>query len=89
MSALSRIRGFRIRRIENFRAVLLKAWSVRLIVLATLLEGAQAGCGFFTGSDLVSPGTLTVLNCGLMLAALAARLVAQEAVSGSTVKGDA
>lgn len=68
--------------IHNLEAVVRHAWSVRFLVLATVLDAAQTGVSFFSGSDLVSPGTLACLNMGLALAALVARLVAQEAVSG-------
>ncbi|WP_375453465.1 hypothetical protein [uncultured Methylobacterium sp.] len=85
----ARIRAFEVRKIENFDKVLKRAWSVRFLILATVIDGAQAGCGFFSGSDLVRPGTLTAINMSLMLAALGARLVAQEAVSGPALPGEA
>lgn len=89
-SIRDRIRSFEIRRVENFERVLRYAWSIRLILLATVIDGAQAGCGFFSGTDLVRPGTLTAINMALMLASVVARLVAQPAVSSAAApQGDA
>ncbi|UYW28245.1 hypothetical protein OKC48_06915 [Methylorubrum extorquens] len=75
--------------VENLECVLKHAWSVRFLALATVLDAAQTGVSFFSGTDLVRPGTLALANMGLALAALAARLVAQDKVSGPATGGDA
>lgn len=67
--------------VHNFGTVLKRAWSVRFLVLATALDAAQTGVSFFSGSELVRPGTLAALNMALALAALCARLIAQEGVT--------
>ncbi|AWV14808.1 hypothetical protein A3862_04240 [Methylobacterium sp. XJLW] len=82
----------KLRPVQDIDKVLTKAWSVRFLILATVLDAAQTGVSFFSGSELVRPGTLAALNMVLALAALGARLIAQEAVSGpapSTTPGDA
>lgn len=79
----------KLRLVDNAEAVLKRAWSVRFLVLATALDAAQTGVSFFSGSELVRPGTLAALNMGFALAALVARLVAQESVSGAAPQGDA
>lgn len=78
-----------MRLVDNIECVLKHAWSVRLLVLATALDAAQASVSFFSGSELVSAPVLASLNVGLSVAALGARLVAQEKVSGPATGGDA
>ncbi|MEG9527409.1 MAG: hypothetical protein MIL41_16865 [Hyphomicrobiales bacterium] len=77
-----------VRFVENLERVLKHAWSVRFLGLATVLDAAQTGCSFFSGTELVRPGVLAGLNMALALAALGARLVAQEADSGTAAPAD-
>lgn len=65
--------------VDNWRTVLRRAWSVRLIALACLLTGAEAialvlGVDWLPGSEVVRAGVLF----GLSAAALVARIVAQR-----------
>lgn len=78
-----RIADIELRLVENARCVLKHAWSVRFLIVATALDAAQASVSFFSGSELVSPPVLAGANMALSLAALGARLVAQEKVSGN------
>lgn len=71
----------RLRPVHNLEVVLKRAWSVRFLALATLLDAAQTGVSFFSGSELVRPGTLAALNLGMAMAAFVARLVAQDGVT--------
>lgn len=75
--------GIELRAVDNIRCVLKHARSVRFLLLATVLDAAQASVSFFSGSELVSPPMLAGANMALSVAALGARLVAQEKVSGN------
>ncbi|SDM67847.1 hypothetical protein SAMN05216360_10388 [Methylobacterium phyllostachyos] len=75
--------------VHNLEDVLKRAWSIRFLALATLLDAAQASVSCFSGSELVSAPTLSLLNMGLALAALFARCVAQQGVTAPAPKGDA
>lgn len=76
-----------MRLVDNIECVVKHAWSVRFLFLTAALDAAQASVGFFSGSELVSPTTLAAANMGLAVAALGARLVAQEKVSGPAAPG--
>ena len=61
--------------IRNWRTVLKKAWSVRLMALAAVLTGVEAVLPFFTPSE---PSLwFAVATFVVVCAALVARLVAQ------------
>lgn len=66
--------------ISNWRTVLKKAWSVRLMALAAVLTGVEAVLPFFSPLEpsLWFAGATFVVVC----AALVARLVAQPAMHG-------
>lgn len=72
-----------MRFVDNIECVLRHAWSVRFLVLATLLDSAQASVALSSGSELVSAPVLSGANMTLSVAALEVRLVAQEKVSGN------
>ena len=60
--------------IDNWKEILKKAWSIRLILLAGALTGAEALLPFF-GSDVPY---LKVVTFGLISAAFVARITAQK-----------
>lgn len=62
--------------VRNWRAVLRKAWSVRLIALAAILSGLEVGLPFLF--DFIEPGLLALLSVLTTAAALVARLCAQK-----------
>lgn len=68
--------------IPDWRRVLRYAWSVRLIVLAGLLTGAEAVLPFFPELFGMTPQTWAALTFGVVAAALVARLIAQQSISG-------
>ena len=71
----------RLQLIENWRVVLRRAWSVRLIVLAALLTGAETAIGVMTALSVqppIPPGIFAGLAGLVSMAALAARFVAQQ-----------
>lgn len=67
--------------IENWRTVLAKAWSMRLILLAGLLSGLEAAMpsisSFFEPLDIIPAGTFAVLSVLVSAGAMIARVVAQ------------
>jgi hypothetical protein len=67
--------------LSNWRAVLTKAWSVRLMVLAGLLSGAEVAMPYFEGSISLPTGVFAALSGFVTAAALLARIVAQNGVS--------
>lgn len=71
--------------IDDARGVLLKAWSVRLILLAGMLSGLEAALPALT--DYFPPKSFAILSAVLSAAALIARVVAQP--SSLPDKGDA
>ncbi|MCJ2074423.1 hypothetical protein MKK68_01940 [Methylobacterium sp. E-016] len=68
--------------VENARCVLRHAWSIRLILLAAALDGANTCISFFTAEPPVSRGLMSLITIGLSVSAAAARFVSQEKVSG-------
>lgn len=61
----------------NWRAIMRRAWSIRLILLAGLLSGAEAALAF---ADLLPwpPGAAAAVSAAVSMAAFVARIVAQE-----------
>lgn len=66
--------------ILNWRTVLKKAWSVRLMALAAVLTGVEAVLPFFT--PLEPSPWFTAATFVVVCAALVARLVAQPKMHG-------
>lgn len=60
----------------QWRDILRKAWSVRLMLLAGVLSAAEAVVPFF--SDVIPREVFALLLAGLTFAALIARIVAQR-----------
>lgn len=71
-----------MRLIENWRAVLRHAWSIRLLVLAGVLSGLEAALPFANDLFDIQPGVLALLTLIVVAAALVARLVAQTSLGG-------
>lgn len=67
--------------LSNWRAVLTRAWSVRLIVIAALLSGAEVTLPMLEGVINVPPGVFAATSGLVAAAALLARVVAQEGLS--------
>ena len=64
----------------QWRAILKRAWSIRLMAVAGVLSGAEAVLPMF--GDLIPRGWFAVLNFAVVAAALVARIVAQETLDG-------
>ncbi|MDX3805143.1 MAG: hypothetical protein QHC89_01815 [Bosea sp. (in: a-proteobacteria)] len=68
----------------NWKRVLKHAWSIRLIVLAGVLSGAEIALPLIREAIDVPAGVFAGLSFAATAGAFIARLVAQETVSGST-----
>ena len=64
----------------NWRAVLTRAWSVRLIVLAAILSGAEVALPMLDGILPIPPGTFAAVAGFVSAGALLARITAQKDV---------
>ena len=62
--------------ISNWREVLRRAWSARLMILAGILSGAEVALPYFTGA--VPQGALAALSSVVVSAAFVARFLAQR-----------
>ena len=67
--------------ITNWQDVLTKAWSVRLIILAAVLSGAEAGLPLVIDSYPLPTGVLALVSMIVSGAALYAHTVAQKGLS--------
>lgn len=67
--------------LSNWRAVLMGAWSVRLIMIAALLSGGEVALPMLEGVIAVPPGVFAATSGLVAAAALLARVVAQEGLS--------
>ena len=67
--------------IDNAGAVLRKAWSVRLMAAAAVLDGAQIALSLLTPDK--PPVWFVVVSAAVTIAAFAARFVAQQSLSGA------
>lgn len=65
--------------IPDWRRVLRKAWSVRLLVLAAVLSGLEVAVPLFATD--IPRGMFAILSFLITCAAFAARLVAQRSMS--------
>lgn len=65
--------------IDQWKAVLSKAWSIRLALLSAVLGALEVGLPFF--SDIAPPKLFGSLSAAVALASAIARLVAQKELS--------
>ncbi|CAM5764678.1 DUF7940 domain-containing protein [Bosea minatitlanensis] len=68
----------------NWKRVLKHAWSIRLIVLAGVLSGAEIALPLVREVIDVPAGVFAGLSFAATAGAFIARLVAQESVSGAS-----
>lgn len=68
--------------VRNWRAVLRYAWSIRLLVLAGLLSGAEIALPLIQDLLPIPRGAFAGLSFLATAMAFVARLVAQQSVSG-------
>ena len=63
---------------ENWKTIVKKAWSIRLMILAGLLSGIEVALPFF--QDSIPRGVFAALSIFAVGGAFVARLVAQKDV---------
>ena len=63
---------------DNWKSILKKAWSIRLMLLAGLLSGIEVALPFF--QDTIPRGIFAALSIFAVGGAFVARLVAQKNV---------
>lgn len=66
--------------IENAKLVLLKAWSIRLALLAAIFSAAEVALPFF--APFIPPHTMAILAMVASTGAAIARIVAQPKSMG-------
>lgn len=64
--------------IPNWRMVLRRAWSIRLMLLAGFLSGVEAALPLLGGFFIIPPGLFAVLSGLTVSGAFVARLLAQK-----------
>lgn len=71
--------------LDDWKTILAKAWSMRLILLAGTLSGLEAAMpliiSFFEPLNIIPPGTFAILAVLVSAAAGVSRLVAQPAMT--------
>lgn len=72
----------RFRLHENWRELLLNAWSVRFALIAAVCDGVALLCSFFTDAPGPARAVLAVLGMVCTVAAPIARLMPQANVNG-------
>lgn len=74
--------------VHNWRKVLIHAWSIRLIVLAAVLSGVEIIIPLLPEFIEIAPGYFAGASFVVTVAAFAARLIAQQSVSGGQNGGE-
>ncbi len=69
--------------VADWKAILRHAWSIRFLLLAGLLSGAEVALPLLQGLLPISPGLFAGLSLIAVAAAFVARLVAQSSVPSS------
>lgn len=67
-----------MRLIADWRRVLRRAWSVRLMIVAGILSGVEVALPFLDGALPVPAGAFAALSAFTTAAAFVARLLAQK-----------
>ena len=70
-----------MKRLPNWRVVLARAWSIRLMVLAGILSGAGIALPLIDEVANIPRGAFAALSFVTVAAAFVARLVAQQGLS--------
>ena len=81
--ALARLRAaVRARLHENWREVLLNAWSVRFALIAAACDGLAEACSFFTDAPAALRPWIAAAALFFTIGAVIARLMPQANVNG-------
>ena len=68
----------KLRLLPHWRAVILRAWSMRFMAAATLFSGIEAAVPYLDGVLPISRGAFGLLAFGATAAAMVSRVVAQS-----------
>ncbi|MER8967729.1 hypothetical protein NKI25_18740 [Mesorhizobium sp. M0808] len=71
-----------MRLVDNWRAVLKHAWSVRLLFVAAILSGLEVALPLLNGLLPIPPLIFAALSGVCVCGAFIARFVVQEKISG-------
>ncbi|TCR65429.1 hypothetical protein [Bosea sp. BK604] len=71
-----------MRLVWNWQAVLRHAWSIRLLVVAGVLSGAEVALPLLDGVLDIPEGVFAALSFLATAGAFVSRIVAQQSVSG-------
>ncbi|TGP22284.1 MULTISPECIES: hypothetical protein [unclassified Mesorhizobium] len=71
-----------MRLVDNWRAVLKHAWTVRIAIFAALLNGIAVTVAIITGAMPFPPIWLAIVNGVLTAAVPIVRLIPQKPISG-------
>jgi hypothetical protein len=63
---------------DNWKQIALKAWSIRLMILAGLLSGAEVALPYF--ASIIPPGSFAIASAVVTACAMVARVVVQKNV---------
>ena len=70
-----------MRLIPNWRAVIARAWSIRLLIVAGILSGAEVALPLIGDALPIPTGMFAGLSFVIVAAAFVARLVAQKGIT--------
>jgi hypothetical protein len=70
--------------VQNWRRVLKRAWSIRLMMIAGLLSGLEAALPLLGGLYAIPPGILPAVSGLTVTAAFVTRLLAQKDMKDGT-----
>lgn len=66
--------------VPDWKAILRHAWSVRLMIVAALLSGAEVALPLLNGLLPIRPGVFALLSGLVVAGAFVARIVAQKRI---------
>ena len=72
-----------MRLVDDWRAVLRRAWSIRLLALGILCQALEFAWPFLDGLLPMPPGAFAGLGIAVSAAACVARLIAQKGLSNA------
>lgn len=73
---------------DDWRLILRRAWSVRLMILAAVLSGLEVALPLLDGFARLPRGVLAVLSFAVTAGALVARIVAQRNMQAENDSAD-
>lgn len=69
--------------VQNWRQVLKRAWSVRLMIIAAVLSGLEVALPLIIGFVEIPPGVFAALSGLTVAGAFTARLLVQKGMSNA------